>query len=30
MLQTVRAENEDEKNGVTFLVSMFPLRVMVL
>ena len=29
MLQTVRAEKEDEKNGVICLVSMFPSWVMV-
>ena len=30
MLQSVRAEKEDEKNGVICLVSMFPSWVMVL
>ena len=30
MLQTVRAEKVDEKNGVICLVSMFPSWVMVL
>ena len=30
MLQTVRAQKIDEKNGVICLVSMFPSRVMVL
>ena len=30
MLQTVRAEKGDRKNGVICLVSMFPSRVMVL
>ena len=30
MLQTVRVEKIDEKNGLIFLVSMFPSRVMVL
>ena len=29
MLQTVRAEKTDEKNGVICLVSMFPSWVMV-
>ena len=29
MLQTVRAEKVDEKNGVICLVSMFPSWVMV-
>ena len=29
MLQTVRAEKVDEKNGVMCLVFMFPFRVMV-
>ena len=29
MLQTVRAEKVDEKNGVICPVSMFPSRVMV-
>ena len=28
MLQTVRAEKVDEKNGIICLVSMFPSRVM--
>ena len=30
MLQTVRSEKVDEKNGVICLVSMFPSWVMVL
>ena len=30
MSQTVRAENVDVKNGVIFLVSMFPSKVLVL
>ena len=30
MLQTIRAEKVDEKNGVICLVSMFPTWVMVL
>ena len=30
MLQTVRAEKVDDKNGVICLVSMLPSRVMVL
>ena len=30
MLLTVRAEKVDEKNGVTYLVSMFPSWIMVL
>ena len=30
ILQTVRLEKVDEKNGVIFLVSMFPSWVMVL
>ena len=30
MLQTVRAEKLDEKNGVSCLVSMLPSCVMVL
>ena len=30
MLQTVRVEKVDEKNGVICLVSMFPSSVMVL
>ena len=30
MLPTARAEKVDEKNGAICLVSMFPLRVMVL
>ena len=30
MLQTIRAEKVDEKNGVICLVSMFPSWVMVL
>ena len=29
MLQAVRAEKVDEKNGVIFLVSMFPSWVMI-
>ena len=30
MLQTVRAEKVDEKNGIICLASMFPVWVMVL
>ena len=30
MLQTVRAEKVDEKNGIIHLVSMFPYWVMIL
>ena len=30
MLQTVRTEKVDEKNGIICLVSMFPSWVMVL
>ena len=29
MLETVRAEKVDEKNGVIYLVSIFPYWVMV-